>query len=82
MNEKTFVEQLTDKYLTLIRKISMGEEGVSIQEILGTPQRQENESFEDYKERRKIEKLIVRHYMRGVRFPQLETNNNNKNKNT
>ena len=81
MNEKTFAEELTDKYLTLIRKISMGEEGVSIQEIFGTPQRQMNESFEDYKERRKIEKLIMRHYMRGVRFPQIETNNN-KNKNT
>ena len=75
MDEKTFVEKLTDRYFELISKISTGDEEISIQEIFGTPERQQNESFEDYKERRKIENLILKHYKRGVRFPQLEPNN-------
>ncbi len=38
---------------------------VQISEILQGPKRQEGESFEDYKMRMKVEKHLVRDYLKG-----------------
>ena len=37
-----------------------------VSDMLQGPKRLENESYEDYKERRKVEKVLVKQYLKGT----------------
>ena len=42
------------------------EKRFKVSEMLQGPKRLENESYEDYKERRKVEKILVKQYLKGT----------------
>jgi|TARA_R100000030_G_scaffold91114_1_gene76054 hypothetical protein len=47
-------------------KTDKKEKRFKVSDMLQGPKRLENESYEDYKERRKVEKVLVKQYLKGT----------------
>jgi len=71
----TVIEKLVSIYLERVKEIidwnnAENEVGVEpkISEFFFGDMRLENEEYDDYKDRLKAEKLILKHYLKGVRY--------------
>jgi hypothetical protein len=66
--EPTLEQEMVAEYLERTRKMMEGDDTVKVGDMLFGPKRLEDETREEYKQRQKMEKLITKHYSRGVRF--------------
>jgi len=73
-NKKTILEEMVSTYVGKVREINKQHElGVEVEnqtkigDMISDGKRNKEESFFDYKLRRKAEQLIVKHYKKGVR---------------
>lgn len=66
--EQTLEQEMVAEYLERTRKMMEGDDTVKIGDMLFGPKRLEDETREEYKQRQKMERLLTKHYSRGVRF--------------
>lgn len=66
--EQTIEQEMVAEYLERTRKMMEGDDEVKISDMLFGSKRLEDETREEYKQRLKMEKILTKHYSRGVRF--------------
>jgi len=66
--EQTLEQEMVAEYLERTRKMMEGDDEVKISDMFFGSKRLDDETREEYKQRMKMEKILTKHYRRGVRF--------------
>jgi len=66
--EQTLEQEMVAEYLERTRKMMEGNDEVKISDMFFGSKRLDDETREEYKQRMKMEKILTKHYRRGVRF--------------